>query len=127
MYFRLYSLYRQEWGLGKQRERNSTTPANTPQTASSKQHARLIPLCDTLLLFVYLGLRSPRAQVPAAATLIVALVLDGDLTEMTDDVLHLGVAAATALAAKVVKPFNLVHQVVDDGDDNLEKTRMSVI
>ena len=60
---------------------------------------------------------------PAAATLIVALMLDGDLAEMTDDVLHLGIATATALAAEVVEPFDLVHQVVDDGDDDLESTR----
>lgn len=63
---------------------------------------------------------------PAAATLIVALVLDGDLAEMTDDVLHLGIAATTALAAEVVQPFDLVHQVVDDGDDDLERHKMSV-
>ena len=56
---------------------------------------------------------------PAAATLIVAFVLNGDLAEMADDILHLGIAAATALAAEVVEPFDLVHQVVDDGDDNL--------
>lgn len=62
---------------------------------------------------------------PAATTLIVALVLDGDLAEMTDDVLHLGIAAATALAAEVIEPFDLVHQIVDDGDDNLEKHKMS--
>ena len=62
---------------------------------------------------------------PAAATLIVALVLDGDLAEMTDDVLHLGIAAATALAAEVIEPFDLVHQVVDDGDDDLEEHRTS--
>lgn len=85
-----------------------------------------MPLCDALLLFVHLGLRSPRAQVPAATTLVVALVLDGDLAEMTDDVLHLGIAAAAALAAKVIEPFDLVHQIVDDGDDDLEKHQMSV-
>ena len=63
---------------------------------------------------------------PAAATLIVALMLDGDLAEMTDDVFHLGIASATAFAAKVVEPFDLVHQIVDDGDDNLGKHKMSV-
>ena len=95
--------------LRKERERQSTTSANTPQTASSIQHGRLIPLCDALLLFVHLSLRSPRAQVPAASTLIVLLMLNGDLAEMTDDVLHLRIAAATALAAEVVEPFDLVH------------------
>ena len=63
---------------------------------------------------------------PAATTLIVALVLDGNFAEMTDDVLHLGIAAATTLAAEVVEPFDLVHQVIDDGDDDLEKHKTSV-
>ena len=62
---------------------------------------------------------------PTAAALIVALMLDGDFAEMTDDVFHLGITTATALAAEVVEPFDLVHQVVDDGDDDLE-THMSV-
>ena len=63
---------------------------------------------------------------PAATTLIVALMLDGDLAEMTDDVLHLGVATATTLATEVIEPCDLVHQVVDDGDDDLKKHQMSV-
>lgn len=78
------------------------------------------------LLFVHLGLRSPRAQVPAATTLIVAFVLDGDFAEMTNDVLHLGIAATTALAAEIIEPFDLVHQVIDDGNDDLGKHKRSV-
>ena len=42
-------------------------------------------------LVVDLGLGGPRAQVPAAAALVVALVLDGNFAEMAEDVLHLGV------------------------------------
>ena len=90
------------------------------QYSSDCEHANLIPLCDAHLLFVHFGLGSPRAQVPAAATLVIPFVLDGDLGEMSKDVLHLGIAATTALAAEVVEPRNLVHQVVDDGDNDLE-------
>ena len=78
-----------------------------------------------LLLLVHFGLGSPRAQVPTATTLVVALMLDRHLAEVTDDVLHLGVAAAAALTAEVVEPGDLVHQVVDDSNDNLEKDRIS--
>lgn len=53
---------------------------------------------------VYLGLCGPRAQVPAAAALVVALVLDGYFAEMAKDVLHLGIASATALTAEVIQP-----------------------
>ena len=72
-----------------------------------------------LQLLVHLGLGGPCAQVPAAATLVVALVLDSDLGEMAEDVLHLSIASAAALTAKIVEPFDLVHQVVDDGNDDL--------
>ena len=50
-------------------------------------------------------------------------MLNGDLGEVTDDVLHLGIAAATALAAEVVQPFDLIHQVINDGDDDLEEAQ----
>ena len=62
---------------------------------------------------------------PTATTLVVALMLDRHLAEVTDDVLHLGIAAAAALAAQVIEPGDLVHQVVDDSDDNLENDRIS--
>lgn len=74
----------------------------------------------TSLLLVHLGLGGPRAQVPSASALVVALVLDGDFAEMSKDVLHLGIAAATALAAEVVEPVDLVHEVVDDSNDDLD-------
>lgn len=74
-----------------------------------------------LHLIIELSLGGPRAQVPAASTLVVTLVLDGDFAEMADDVLHLGIASATALTAEIVEPFDLVHQVVDNGDDDLGK------
>ena len=80
-----------------------------------------------LLLLVHFGLGSPRAQVPTATTLVVALMLDRHLAEMTDDVLHLGIAAAAALAAQIIEPGDLVHQVVDDSDDNLEIDRISIM
>ena len=78
-----------------------------------------------LLLLVHFGLGSPRAQVPTATTLVVALMLDRHLAEVTDDVLHLCIAAAAALATEVIEPGDLVHQIVDDSNDNLEKDRIS--
>ena len=48
-------------------------------------------------------------------------MLNGNFGKMTNDVLHLGVAAATTLTAKVIEPRNLVHEIVDDGNDDLEK------
>ncbi len=62
-----------------------------------------------LHLLINLGLGSPRAQVPAASTLVITLMLDGDFGEMAEDVLHLGITSATALTAKVVEPRDLVH------------------
>ena len=56
---------------------------------------------------------------PPAPALIVLLVLDGYLAKMTQDVLHLGITAATSLPAEVVKPGDLVHEVVDNSNDNL--------
>lgn len=70
-------------------------------------------------LLIHLCLGGPRAQVPAASTLVIALMLDGDFAEMAKDVLHLGIASATALAAKIVEPRDLVHQIVHNGNDNL--------
>ena len=80
-----------------------------------------------LLLLVHFGLSSPRAQVPTATTLVVALMLDRHLAEVTDDVLHLGIATAAALAAEVIEPRDLVHQIVEDSNDNLEKNKISKI
>ncbi len=77
-----------------------------------------IPVMVTHLL-IHLCLGGPRAQVPAASTLIIALVLDRDFAEMANDVLHLGIASAAALAAQVIEPRDLVHQVVHNGNDNL--------
>ena len=56
---------------------------------------------------------------PPAPALIVLLVLDGHLAKMTQNVFHLGITAAASLPAEVVKPGDLVHEVVDNGNDNL--------
>ena len=75
---------------------------------------------DWRCLLVQFGLGGPCAQVPAAAALVVALVLDGDFAEMTKNVLHLGVGSGAALTAEIVEPLDTIHQEVDDGDDDLE-------
>ena len=77
------------------------------------------PRCCIKNLLIHLGLGGPRAQVPPAPALVVTLVLDGHLAKMTKDVLHLGIAAAASLTAEVVKPDDLVHEVVDNSNDNL--------
>lgn len=55
-----------------------------------------------LRLLVHLGLGRPGTQVPATSALVITLVLNGNFGEMAEDVLHLGIASATALTAKVV-------------------------
>lgn len=55
---------------------------------------------------------------PAAVSVLILLVLDGNLGEMHENVLHLGVSAAALGTSKVVQPGPLVEQVVDDGDDD---------
>lgn len=78
-----------------------------------------LPINDVIRLIIHFGLGGPRPQVPAAASLVVTLVLDGDFAEMAEDVLHLRIASATALTAEIVEPFDLVHEVVYDGNDDL--------
>ena len=63
---------------------------------------------DTDLVILFGGGR-PGSQMPAVVAMIIDLVLDGELAEMSDDVLHLGVTSATALPAKIVKPRDAVH------------------
>ena len=77
------------------------------------------PNCCIKNLLIHLGLSGPRAQVPPAPALIVLLVLDGHLAKMTKDVLHLGITTAASLPAEVVEPDDLVHEVVDNSNDNL--------
>ncbi len=56
---------------------------------------------------------------PSAPALVVTLVLDGHLAKMAKDILHLGITAAASLPAEVVEPDDLVHEVVDNSNDNL--------
>lgn len=91
----------------------------------SHSHIHSSPLCTesstvtNTVLFVYLSFCGPGSQMPAAASLVIALMFDGDFAEMADDVFHLGIASTTALATEIVEPRNLVHQIVDNGNDNL--------
>ena len=70
-------------------------------------------------LLVQLCLGCPCAQVPAAATFVIAFVLDSNFAKMTEDVLHLGIGSGAALTAQVVKPCNFVHQIVNNGNEDL--------
>ena len=82
--------------------------------------AKESPHCCIKNLLIHLGLGGPRAQVPPAPALVVTLVLDGHLAKMTKDILHLGITAAASLPAEVVKPDDLVHEVVDNSNNNLQ-------
>ena len=86
---------------------------------TSGRWLRSCPRCCIKNLLIHLGLGGPRAQVPPAPALVVTLVLDGHLAKMTKDILHLGITAAASLPAEVVEPDNLVHQVVDNRNNNL--------
>jgi len=56
--------------------------------------------------------------VPAVEAIITSLVLNGNLGQVTDDVLHLSVGMASLRAAKIVEPADLVKEVVDNSDDD---------
>jgi len=56
--------------------------------------------------------------VPSAVSEIVLLVGNGDLGQVGEDVLHLGICAAALGAAEVVEPCHAVHEVVDDSNDD---------
>jgi len=45
-------------------------------------------------------------------------MFDGQLGEMSDDVLHLSVRGTSLGATKVVEIADLVHEEVNDGDDD---------
>ena len=64
-------------------------------------------------LIVHLGFGRLCGQMPAVSTCCrVDLMLNGEFAEMSNYVLHLGVASAAALAAEIVKPGDAVEQVV---------------
>ena len=74
---------------------------------TSFQRIILIKASSTLPsshLIIDLGFGSLGCQCPAIPTFRVLLMFDCDLGKMTEDVLHLGVASASALTAKVVEP-----------------------
>ena len=47
-----------------------------------------------------------------------SLVLDSNLGEMADDVLHLGVSLASLGTAEVVEPLDVVEEIVNDGNND---------
>lgn len=54
----------------------------------------------------------------AGARLLVALVLDGQLGQVAEDVLHLGVLVVTLGTAEIVERLNVIEDGVNDGDDD---------
>ncbi|TLD16715.1 uncharacterized protein PgNI_01314 [Pyricularia grisea] len=58
------------------------------------------------------------SNVVAVATTSVDLVLDGDLAQVGEDVLHHGVLGGALLAAEVVQALPAGHDVVDDTNDD---------
>lgn len=57
-------------------------------------------------------------EVTLLAGVCILRVDKGELAEVTDDVLHLGVVGGARLTAEVVKGWDAVKEVVDDGDDD---------
>ena len=55
---------------------------------------------------------------PSVVSVLINLVLHGNLGQVSNDVLDLGVCLGALLAAKVVQPAELVHEVVGDGADD---------
>jgi len=68
------------------------TPPHLPSRDSSRH------------LVVFLSCGSLGRQMPAVLAVVVNFVLDSEFAEVSDDVLHLGIASASALAAKIVEP-----------------------
>lgn len=50
--------------------------------------------------------------------MVVVLVLNGDLAQVRHDVLHQGVLSGALLAAEIVEPLHVCHDVIDNGQDN---------
>ena len=76
-------------------------------------------LVVSISLIVRLGFCGPWSQVPAATALIITLMLNCHFAEMSDDVLHMSIRSAAGFATKVVQPLDLVHEEVNNGNDDL--------
>ena len=68
-------------------------------------------------LIILLSLGCPRCEVPSCSVLIL-LHLDGDLGQMHDNILHLGIGLGALGTSKVVEPLEAVHDIVDNGADD---------
>lgn len=64
-------------------------------------------------------------EVVSVGTVLVALVLNGKLGKVAEDVLHVGIRGGTLGTTKVVQPSNLVEEVVDDSDDDGDSDRVT--
>lgn len=53
-----------------------------------------------------------------SCSVLILLHLDGDLGQVHDNVLHLGISLGALSTSKVVEPFEAVHDIVDNGADN---------
>lgn len=58
-----------------------------------------------------------------AGTVLISLVLQGNLGEVHEEVLDLGIRLAALGAAEVVEPFQLVEEVVDNGNNDGDTDR----
>jgi len=63
--------------------------------------------------------------VPSISTMLITLVLNSDLAEMRDDVLHLCIRTTALSTSKVVQPRKLVKEIIDDGNDDRNRNRVS--
>lgn len=76
------------------------------------------------LLIVLLGVSASTKGEPALAS-VVNLVLNGELVEVGEEVLDLGVSLGAGLTAKVVEGGDLGQDVVNNGDDDHNTDRVT--
>jgi len=76
-------------------------------------------------LVIFLSLGGLGCQEPAIGSVLVLLVGDGDLVQVSEDVLHLGVSVAALVTSEVVEPCPFVEEVVDDGNDDGDTDRVT--
>merc|ERR1712072_1483863 len=74
-----------------------------------------------VIIGIVVGLADQRVLV---ATVLILLVLDSQLAEVADDVLHLSVVDVALGTAEVGKAGNDVEEVVGDGDDDGDTNRV---
>jgi hypothetical protein len=77
------------------------------------------PLYDDLIIL--LNGRCLSYQMVSVISVLTDLMLNSQLANMGQDVLHLGISVGSADTSDVVEPFDLVQQIVDNSNDDSNK------